>query len=810
MGQTRNEEKSEDGCPECSHAKTKVWFRDSRSSNVQTQTFIDNAPRCSISASEGLASREYISSSSKWPDTEVARCYRTDLAVEQSDHEDSDTRSCPNPHQYARCQRCDVRSSGSRPPSAHQEKKIYLHLNLKNRESPQLVVCPERNHSQHHSASREGCRDTVIDVDSISLPLPSRPMSRSLSRLSEPSLSMSSYNTPRGGHRTPRDSFHELQSLRQAYGSGSTRSSVEGLPSPAASTSQFQFKAQVQNVDWQLTPRAMATARATDELATPRASGRHLSQVPHAVEKVVASDGYVDETLLPLPKSPHGQQQIMCVGSSQNTPRVGPDLGAFVKVASARRSMKVRRDPMRVKGGSDTPPSEEKEDVHESVDTDQQKEGVVLSWENLTVTSKVGKTLLDNLNGQIVSGFTAIMGPSGSGKSTLLNTLACRMGQSASITGRILLNGGEYKIADLKKMSGYVMQDDLLNAHLTVEETLKYTTRLKLEPSLTEDEVNTRVDEIIKQMGLDHVRNTVIGSPEKRGISGGERKRVCVGMELLTHPQLLFLDEPTSGLDSVTALSLCEQLQNLAAIGKSCTIVCTIHQPQAKIFNLFHYLIILKAGQVIYQGKASEVLHFFEESGFPCPEYTNPADHLLDVITPSINRPRDSLRYVDDVLKSKFHSLPVNMSQGSQYLILQTTRERMPWHRQYVVLLNRGIREQIRKKNVLITQLCQSVLMAILIGGVFFQIGDTQKSTVRRQPVLFFCVINQGVFGALTVINSFPGERALTLRERAAGMYYCSSYFMAKLRWFRRSFRPSFSRALFTGWLASREMVLSL
>ena len=124
------------------------------------------------------------------------------------------------------------------------------------------------------------------------------------------------------------------------------------------------------------------------------------------------------------------------------------------------------------------------------------------------------------------------------------------------------------------------------------------------------------------------------------------------------------------------------------------------------------------------------------------------------------------------------------MSEGSQYLVLQTTRERMPWHRQYRVLLNRGIREQIRKKNVVITQLIQSMMCALLIGGVFFQIGNGQKSTVRRQPVLFFCVINQGVFGALTVINSFPGERVLTLRERAAGMYYCSSYFMAKVSYF--------------------------
>jgi ATP-binding cassette subfamily G (WHITE) protein 2 len=128
-----------------------------------------------------------------------------------------------------------------------------------------------------------------------------------------------------------------------------------------------------------------------------------------------------------------------------------------------------------------------------------------------------------------------------------LNTLACRLGQSASIEGRILLNGRHYKIADLKKMSGYVMQDDLLNAHLTVEETLKYTTRLKLEPSLTEREVSSRVHSIIQQMGLGHVCDTVIGGPDKRGISGGERKRVSVGIELLTHPELLFLDEPTSG-----------------------------------------------------------------------------------------------------------------------------------------------------------------------------------------------------------------------------------------------------------------------
>ncbi|CAM6115385.1 unnamed protein product [Calypogeia fissa] len=400
---------------------------------------------------------------------------------------------------------------------------------------------------------------------------------------------------------------------------------------------------------------------------------------------------------------------------------------------------------------------------------------VVLSWTNMTVKSRDGKIVLDDLSGQVHTGFTAIMGPSGSGKSSLLNTLACRMDKSASVSGKIRLNGKEYTNADLKRMSGYVMQDDLLNPHLTVDEILWYTVKLKLEPTFTEAELAEKVNTVVKQMGLDHCRTTVIGSALRKGISGGERKRVAIGMELLTSPQLLFLDEPTSGLDSVTALSVCTLLRDIAD-ERFCTVVCTIHQPQSKIFNLFQFLIILKGGKLIYQGSAPGVLKFFEESGFPCPEFTNPADHLLDVIS---HTDKYSISN-EEKLRSNFVASPVNLDEGLDRP-LQLNRERMPWHRQFYVLLNRGYKEQYRKKNVVITQLIQSIITALLIGGVFFQIGHHQNSTTRRQPVLFFCVINQGVFGALTVINSFPSERVLILRERAAGMYYSSAYYMAKI-----------------------------
>lgn len=196
-------------------------------------------------------------------------------------------------------------------------------------------------------------------------------------------------------------------------------------------------------------------------------------------------------------------------------------------------------------------------------------------------------------------------GPSGSGKSTLLNTLACRLDVNTIVQGEMRLNGAPYDNAELKRIAGYVMQDDLLNGYLTVRETLMYTAKLRLDRSFTNKECQERVEDVMADLGLSHVHDVIVGTPLKKGISGGERKRVCVGMQLLNRPQLLFLDEPTSGLDSVTALDLLRTFHMLAhgkSESKAVTIVCSIHQPQAKIFNLFDSLILLKGGMIMYQG----------------------------------------------------------------------------------------------------------------------------------------------------------------------------------------------------------------
>lgn len=309
------------------------------------------------------------------------------------------------------------------------------------------------------------------------------------------------------------------------------------------------------------------------------------------------------------------------------------------------------------------------------------------------------------------------------------------------MTGELRLNGQKYSMHDLKQHAGYVMQDDLLNGNLTVMETLNYTAQLRLPRSMPTSERSERIETVLQQMGLLKVRDVIVGSPLRKGVSGGERKRLCVAMELLTRPMLLFLDEPTSGLDSVTALSLCRRLRELADSG-ACTVVCTIHQPQSKIFKLFRNLILLKAGKIVYQGLSEKALHYFEGLGYPCPPHENPADYFLDCITPSAHDSMEDMAKLDAKLaEGHFNSPDVDLSAGNERPL--KPRETTPWHHQFKVLFRRSVKEQVRGWPMLATQLIQTVITAVLIGTAFLQIGTSETSTVRRNSVLFFCVVNQ-------------------------------------------------------------------
>ncbi|GLC39402.1 hypothetical protein PLESTM_000892900 [Pleodorina starrii] len=237
------------------------------------------------------------------------------------------------------------------------------------------------------------------------------------------------------------------------------------------------------------------------------------------------------------------------------------------------------------------------------------------------------RQILFNISGEVTPGeVLALMGPSGGGKTSLLTLLGGR--STARLEGSVTFNGAKMS-KPVKRKLGYVSQDDLLFAELTVYETLYFAALLRLPRSWSRADKLGRVDMVISGLGLERCRNTIIGSHAMRGVSGGERKRVSIGHELLINPSMLLLDEPTSGLDSTTALRLMHTLRSLAHGGR--TIVTSIHQPSSRLYKQMDKLMLLAQGRCMYYGDAQCVATWFKLQGQPCPFGTNIADHILDL-----------------------------------------------------------------------------------------------------------------------------------------------------------------------------------
>lgn len=243
------------------------------------------------------------------------------------------------------------------------------------------------------------------------------------------------------------------------------------------------------------------------------------------------------------------------------------------------------------------------------------------------------KTILNGVTGIVCPGeMLAMLGPSGSGKTTLLTALGGRL--SGKLSGKITYNSQPFSGA-IKRRTGFVAQDDVLYPHLTVTETLLFTALLRLPQSLSREEKERHVEHVIAELGLNKCRNSMIGGPLFRGISGGEKKRVSIGQEMLINPSLLLLDEPTSGLDSTTALRILTTVKRLADGGR--TVITTIHQPSSRLYHMFDKVVLLSEGCPIYYGPASTALEYFSSVGFSTSITINPADLLLDLANGNSN-----------------------------------------------------------------------------------------------------------------------------------------------------------------------------
>ncbi|KAL6545368.1 ABC transporter G member 24 [Orobanche gracilis] len=257
---------------------------------------------------------------------------------------------------------------------------------------------------------------------------------------------------------------------------------------------------------------------------------------------------------------------------------------------------------------------------------------IEIAFRDLTVTLKgKHKNLLQSVTGKIKPGrITAIMGPSGAGKTTFLSALAGKA-VGCTVNGVILINGNAVSIHSYRKIIGFVPQDDIVHGNLTVEENLWFSARCRLSADLPKPDKVLIVERVIDSLGLQAVRCSLVGTVEKRGISGGQRKRVNVGIELVMEPSLLFLDEPTSGLDSSSSQLLLRALRREALEGVNICMV--VHQPSYTLFQIFDDLVLLaKGGFTVYHGPVRKVEEYFSGLGIVVPDRVNPPDYFIDIL----------------------------------------------------------------------------------------------------------------------------------------------------------------------------------
>ncbi|XP_065339901.1 ATP-binding cassette sub-family G member 1-like [Cloeon dipterum] len=236
------------------------------------------------------------------------------------------------------------------------------------------------------------------------------------------------------------------------------------------------------------------------------------------------------------------------------------------------------------------------------------------------------KKILFGVSGEFHSGqLTAILGPSGAGKSTLLNILAGYV--TRNVTGSIEVNGEPRDLNKFGRQACYIMQENELRPLLTAREAMTYAAKLKLgggSHAPSAKAISFQISEIFETLGLSEHQNTRAGL-----LSGGQRRRLSIALELLNNPPIMFLDEPTTGLDSASCAQCIELLRYLARGGR--TIIITIHQPSARIFERFDSLYVVAAGMCIYKGSPQALLPFLNSRGLECPAYHNPADFLLEI-----------------------------------------------------------------------------------------------------------------------------------------------------------------------------------
>ena len=436
--------------------------------------------------------------------------------------------------------------------------------------------------------------------------------------------------------------------------------------------------------------------------------------------------------------------------------------------------------------------------------------GLSFGFENLVFQPKRSKKpILSGVSGEIKSGtLVGVMGASGAGKSTFINVL---MGSQAHTGGITRVNGSPGTIAKYKKIIGYVPQDDIVLPDLTVRENILHSARIRLPADWEENHIQTHVDILLRCLNLFHVKDSLVGDTGASIISGGERKRVSIGIELAAAPMALFLDEPTSGLDSTSASSIVMTLKALSRLG--ITVVSIIHQPRREIFDALDSLLLLGEGRLLYSGQQTDVQEYFEQCGFKFPKEGNIADQIMDIIggqgklykrsgETSISSLTEQWSYRQANLKpvqSMVGPSPAEVAALKKTVIMRGA----PWYRQVYFCLNRSLLQQYRRRSSVYFEIGVAALAGFLLGlaqvnakgndfrGIYhypYELLSSSTDFASIPELSLLVALSIGLTASSPGVKTFGEEKLVYLREASSGhnrfAYYVGKVFSTLPRMF--------------------------
>ncbi len=399
------------------------------------------------------------------------------------------------------------------------------------------------------------------------------------------------------------------------------------------------------------------------------------------------------------------------------------------------------------------------------------------------------------------------MGGSGAGKTTLLNIL-CGFAVG-KVEGEVLINGKPLNPRKMKKISNLVPQHDVLIPVLTAREMLQYAADLRIP---NKQDRLPMVNSLLQVLSLEQCADVLCGDENLKGLSGGQRKRVSVGLELLTNPAVLLLDEPTSGLDSKVAEDVVGLLQQISKSGR--TVICTIHQPNFQIFSMFNKLVMLHKGRMVYNYKVSDLDDYLKNGlANPVPEYTNPVDHFMTVLNSTSGKVVKDLvedkdkqedvqesapQYTPDEFAQKFKDYiadsndnrdPANannerrISQTDANLRAwdgESSPKLVPFYQQFFTLVRRTLKTYRRDKKQMFAKIVQQIFIGLILGSIYYQMEPAQSRIQDRQSVLFMILLFNGMSTVMQTVSAMPMEKAIVLREYRNGYYNPNAFFLAR------------------------------